>query len=218
MSRKRRPAEQPLADVIANAPINDKAGLPWWVWPLSFLALLILGFEAYGPALNGEVLFDDHYLPFLMPELQSAPLRAWLGVRPLLMLTYWLNYQNSGLDPSAYHAVGIVLHCFNAALIWFIVRRFLSMVGEEGFRREVLAAFAGGLFLLHPAQTESVAYVTSRSETLSIFFFFLAYAAFLFRRTEKLSVGRVAGVLLLFGMACSVKEHTTVLPVLLLLT
>jgi tetratricopeptide (TPR) repeat protein len=218
MSRKRRPAEQPAAGVITDTPIAEKAGLPWWVWPLSFLALLILGFEVYGPALNGEFLFDDHYLPFLMPELQSAPLRAWLGVRPLLMLTYWLNYQNSGLEPSAYHAVGIALHCFNAALIWFIVRRFLAVVGEIGFRREILAAFAGGLFLLHPAQTESVAYVTSRSETLSVFFFLLAYAAFLFRREVKLSIGRMIAVLVLFAAACSVKEHTTVLPVFLLLT
>src|SRR3954447_18208720 len=107
MSRKRRLADQPVAGVITEALTTERAGIPPWVWLLSFLIVLIVGFEVYSPALNGEFLFDDHYLPFLMPELQSAPLRAWLGVRPLLMLTYWLNYQNSGLDPSAYPAVGI---------------------------------------------------------------------------------------------------------------
>ena len=30
--------------------------------------VLFVAFEVYGPALNGEFLFDDSYLPFLMPE------------------------------------------------------------------------------------------------------------------------------------------------------
>src|SRR4051794_19025347 len=188
MSKKRRISEQPsrvpTTGNAATAALDEQqqAGrIPLWVWLVGFLGLLIVGFEVYGPALNGEFVFDDQYLPFLIPEAQRAPLRAWLGVRPLLMITYWLNFRQFGVEPYPYHAVGVVLHCLNAALAWAITRRFLRMVGEEGFRCEVLAGFAGGLFLLHPALTESVAYVTSRSETLSVFFFLLAYAVFLFR-------------------------------------
>jgi protein O-mannosyl-transferase len=196
---------------------EPRRGIAWWVYAVAVLAAVFIAFEVYGPALNGEFLFDDDYLPFSMPEVQNAPLRAWLGVRPFLMISYWLNYKAAGLEPYSYHAVGVVLHALNAVLVWLIVRRLLGRVGEQGTRRELLAGFAGGLFLLHPAQTESVAYVTSRSETMSIFFFLSAFAVFLYRKHDVISWGRMVAVLLLFGIACTVKEHTTVLPGLLLL-
>ena len=48
-----------------------------------------------------------------------------------------------------------------------VVWRLLDLLGVESRARSVLAVFAGGLFLLHPLQTESVAYVASRSEPLA---------------------------------------------------
>jgi tetratricopeptide (TPR) repeat protein len=82
------------------------------------------------------------------------------------------------------------------------------MAGQSS---ELLAILAAALFLLHPVQTESVAYIAGRSETLSVFFFLLAYTAFLYR------LG-VLAVLLPFFAAVLSKEHTVVLPALLLLT
>ena len=78
--------------------------------------------------------------------------------------------------------------------------------------------FAAGLFLLHPAQTESVSYIASRSETLSVFFVLAAFVVFLYRRTAVLSVPRILCVLVLFAAASLSKEHTAVLPALLILT
>jgi protein O-mannosyl-transferase len=190
----------------------------WWYWLLAAAAVLVVAFEVYSPALNGEFLFDDSYLPFLMPNVADGPLRGWLGVRPLLMATYWLNYKIWGLTPLPYHAVSVVFHAVNAVLAGVIVRRLLGWVGQTGWIREASAVFAGALFLLHPVQTESVAYVSSRSETMSVLFFLAAFAVFVCRDAVTLSTGRIIAVILLFGMACGVKEHTAVLPALLLLT
>src|SRR5438105_3539524 len=82
----------------------------------------------------------------------------------------------------------------------------------------VLAGFAAGLFLLHPLQTESVSYIASRSETLSVFFFLAAFTVFLYRKSNSVSFMTAIAVLALFGGACLSKEHTAVLPALLLLT
>ena len=60
------------------------------------------------------------------------------------------------------------------------------MAGETGGTRDVLAAVAGVVFLAHPVQTESVAYVASRSETLSVFFAFGAFAVYLYTREHGL--------------------------------
>ena len=224
-NRKRRPAEKialvpPGGKAVAVAVDErpDPHRIAWWIYALIVLFVLFAAFEVYAPALNGEFLFDDDYLPFSMPGVQDAPIRVWMGVRPFLMISYWLNYQSSGEAPYWYHVVNVVLHALNTLLAWLVVRRLLGKVGESGTRRELLSAFAAGLFLFHPVQTESVAYVTSRSETLSIFFFLSAFAVFIYRKSEAITWLRAVMVLLLFGIACTVKEHTTVLPGLLLLT
>lgn len=223
-NRKRQSAEKDEGAPSGRMPVGgvavddqpDAGRLAWWICA-AFLFVLYVAFEVYAPALNGEFLFDDEYLPFSRPELQTAPLRLWLGVRPFLMISYWLNYQVSGFEPFWFHVVNVVLHALNTLLVWLVVRRLLGRVGESGKRREFLAGFAAGLFLLHPVQTESVAYVASRSETLSIFFFLAAFTVFLYRAGHAVSLIRTVVVLVLFGIACSVKEHTVVLPGLLLL-
>lgn len=193
---------------------------PLKVWHYAFgLALILfIAFEVYGPALRGEFLFDDSYLPFLMPAIADAPLSSWLGNRPVLMITYWLNYQTAALNPYPYHVVNVLLHVMNALLAGLIVRRLLGWAGQTGWSRETLSVFAGGLFLLHPAQTEAVAYVASRSDTLSVFFFLCAFAVFVYRQTAEITSGRAFAVLALFGLACLSKEHAAVLPALLLMT
>jgi protein O-mannosyl-transferase len=88
----------------------------------------------------------------------------------------------------------------------------------DGRRRDVLAVFAGALFLLHPLQTESVAYVASRSEVLSVFFCFAAFALFLYNRDDGIRWPRALAIVVLFGAAVVTKEHTVMLPALVLLT
>ncbi len=185
-------------------------------------ALFVAGFvllEVYGPAINGPFLFDDNYLPFADPHYKGAPLKAWVvGVRPVLMFCYWLSYKAFGLNPQPYHLVSILLHFLNGLLVFLIVAKLLEWAGAEEWRRRVIAAFAGALFLLHPLQSEAVAYIASQSETLSVFFFYAAWAAFLYRRKTAISFPRALAVVILFGVAVASKEHTAVLPLLLLLT
>ena len=55
----------------------------------------------YSPALNGHFIFDDLGLPFCKP-IRHASLSTWISnydVRPVLMISYWLNYKISGGKP-----------------------------------------------------------------------------------------------------------------------
>jgi tetratricopeptide (TPR) repeat protein len=190
----------------------------WWHYAVGILAVFLVAFEIYGPALSGPFVYDDVYLPFMNPYMLDKSLGMWANVRPLLMASFWVNFHNSGIDPYPYHWFNVFLHVLNSVLAYAIVRKFLALAGESAWKREVLAIFAGGLFLLHPVQTESVAYVASRSEAMSILLFLGALAIFLYRKKTAISVPVVIAVLVLFGLACLTKEHTTVLPILLLLT
>jgi len=181
-------------------------------------ASALAAYWAYAPVMHGAFLFDDTALPFALPS-PSASFLDWIrGVRPVLLATYWMNSRLSGDDPFSYHVVSFMIHLAAAALVFLVVRRLLEWSQAPAARRTLLAGFAAGLFLLHPIQTEAVAYLAGRSEALSVTLLLAAYAAFLYRPRTVITWGSMLLVLALFGLAVLSKEQTIVLPALLLLT
>ena len=114
--------------------------------------------------------------------------------------------------------MNVVFHLITTGLIFLIVRRFLEWSDTRGPLRDLLAGFAASIFLLHPIQTESVAYLAGRSEAVSVMIVFAAFTVFLYRRKPAVGWGTALLVLALFGAALLSKEHTIALPALLLLT
>ncbi len=211
--RKGEPRKQRDA-VPAAAPERRKRR---WFWAILAAALLVV-LMVYAPAMRAPFLFDDNYLPFALPG-QNAPVGAWLGgVRPLLMLTYWFNQRLSGDDTFSYHLFNVFFHVLASAMMFFIVRRLLEWSGAPKDRQALLAGFAAAVFLLHPVQTEAVAYLAGRSDGLSVMFVLMAYAVFLYRPDPAVRWPIAFLILMLFGAAIASKEHAVVLPALLLLT
>lgn len=201
------------------APPPPRRSVPnWIIGSVLFVAALVVTFIIYAPALNGDFVFDDRNLPMFLPNAGDLPLSAWLHVRPLLMATYYANFHTSGLDPSAYHSLNVVLHCACAVLLFFAVRRLLEMAGIEGRKRWLASLFGAVLFLVHPVQTEAVIYIASRSETLSVLLFLAAFNVFLYRREGAVTWRTAILILVLYGAAMTCKEHTVMLPIALLLT
>lgn len=213
-SKRKDSRKHPAPAVAPTAPARPAV----WMWGAALFASLVLAFVVYGPALSGPFVLDDLYLPFFKPNFPNV-LWAWIrGLRPVLMFSYWLNFQFSGQQPYSYHVLNVLLHFLDSVVIFFIVRRVLQWAKSDEKLWNLLSAFAAGVFLLHPLQTESVAYIASRSELLSVLFFNLAFLVFLYRRSESISFPAALGVLVLYAGAASSKEHTVVLPALLLLT
>jgi tetratricopeptide (TPR) repeat protein len=191
-----------------------------WIYGIGLLVALFAAFEVYWPAIHGPFLLDDTHLTYMVPDAAYVPFSAWVRqLRPLLMISFWLNYQQSGVqDTFGYHLVNVFLHFFNTVLAFLAVRKVLQWGSVEESRARILSFFASGVFLLHPVQTESVSYVASRSETLSVFFVLAAFVVFLYRRTPTVSIPRILALLALFAAAGLSKEHTAVLPALFILT
>jgi hypothetical protein len=122
--------------------------------------------------LRGVFQFDDHNVIVLNPVVHS--LDAWLadlgeGIRPLLKLTYTLNWMLGPGEPG-FHLVNAAIHVVNTLLVYALVRTRYSTIA---------ATFAALLFGLHPAQTEAVTYISGRSASLMAMFYLggtLAYA------------------------------------------
>ena len=91
--------------------------------------------------------------------------------RPVLLVSYGLNYAVGGYEVHGYHLVNLLLHILNALLVYGLAR---------SFRRDgSFALFAGLLFAAHPVNTETVNYISSRSSSLAAFFYLSAFYLFI---------------------------------------
>ncbi|MEZ5354490.1 MAG: tetratricopeptide repeat protein [Bryobacteraceae bacterium] len=222
----------PKLDVDSAAPRPpDYADQPrphWWPWAL--LAAVVAAFFVYAPALSGPFVFDDLYLPFGRPEADVWARKPTLENRPLLMITFWLNYLVSGQQTFSYHAVNVVLHVVVAILVFTLCRRLLVWAGESLRKADLLSVFGASVFLLHPIHTEAVAYVASRSDVLSTMLAYAALSVFLGgclrpgggwgareQNPQPLGFPRALAILALTGAAVASKEQAAVIPGLLLL-
>src|ERR1700733_1341751 len=119
----------------------------WWIW-VAALAALFAVFEVYGPALNAAFVFDDYTLPFFNPNV-TGTLRTFVGaLRPLLMLSFWVDYhRGAGPDPAtlpaAFHTTNVVLHFIDSLFVTLIVLRLLEWANVERRKRVALAIFSG---------------------------------------------------------------------------
>jgi tetratricopeptide (TPR) repeat protein len=189
-----------------------------WIWYGTAFAALALLFWVYGPDMHTGFLFDDVKQQFALPSA-SQPLPSWIGrVRPVLMLTYWANTRISMEDTFSFHLFNILIHALAGIFIFLVIRRLLEWAGAEKSTRTPFAAFGALLFLLHPMQSESVAYISGRSDALCGLFACAAFAVFLYRPSPAIAWARVLPVVLLFATAVLSKEQAVVLPALFVLT
>jgi protein O-mannosyl-transferase len=173
-----------------------------------FCATLI----AYGPALQGGLVWDD-ISHVTAPDLRSIQglWRIWfeLGATqqyyPLLHSAFWLEYRLWGDAMLGYHLTNVILHAIAAYLVVLIVRR-LSLPG---------AWLAGLVFALHPICVESVAWISEQKSALSGVFYLAAGLTYLnFDRTRRKPPYFLA--LGLFVLALLSKTVTATLPAALL--
>ena len=187
-----------------------------WFWPV--MAMLLAATIAYWPALGGPFTFDDVHLPFEDRNAANAGPALWIGgVRPVLMLTYWANYVMSGTHVVSYHLVSLLFHIITAVLVYFLLRRILNLA-DIGLDRRWCAFFGAGLFLLHPLQTESVAYIAGRSEEVAGLFYVAAWLVFLKHFKSPTTWWTALQILLLTGAAVLGKESAISVPAILVLT
>jgi Flp pilus assembly protein TadD len=127
---------------------------------------------------------------------------------PITWLSYALDRQMFGLNPSGYHLTNVVLHAANAVLL------FLILASATGFVWRSLAVAA--LFALHPINVESVAWIAERKNVLSMFFFLVALAAYGWY-ARRPGVGRYLAVTLAYVLALMSKAQVITFPFALLL-
>ncbi len=184
----------------------------------SAVLLIVLVALAWANGLHGEFTYDDKVEVIGNPTIRF--LENWREVlsynlsRPLLILTYSANYELAGMDPFTWHLVDVVLQAINAVLALLVGEAVAEAAGVKRSLRFGLIAAA--LWAVHPLATESVSYVTGRSEQLVATFYLLACQRWLRWLLEEDRTAW-AQAWAVFVLAAFTKEVAVTLPIAMLL-
>ena len=114
----------------------------------------------------------------------------------------------SRLNPTGYHLTNLLFHALNSVLVFALARSL--------FRRGWAGLAAGLVFAVHPMHTESVTWISGRTDVIATTFFLASFWTYLrFRRRAR--GGWLAASLALFVVGTFTKEMVAVLPPVLLL-
>jgi len=162
----------------------------------TFLASAIVVLAAlavYYNSFSTPFILDDQSAILDNPTIRqlgsalSPPPDATVGSRPILNLTFALNYALGGMNAWGYHAFNLLIHALAGLTLFGIVRRTLECGRGEGTPPTVsardlatiLALAVAVLWVVHPLQTEAVTYISQRAESLMGLFYLLTVYCFI---------------------------------------
>lgn len=188
-----------------------------------FLSLITL---SYLPTFSGEFILDDHPLVNGNPYITEAQsllsyfsqedgVSTYEGTgeghsgyyRPLINVSYFIDYKMFGMKPGGFRAVNLVFHAMTSLILFMVMARFT---------RGVVPLATTLLFGLHPANTEAVAWISARNNLLVGFFSLASFYFYAFSKPDKRKVG-VGLSVLFYALALLCKEFAfMLLPMLFL--
>lgn len=153
------------------------------------IVVVVITALVFLPSVTGAFVFDDIQLISTNEYVQSwqhvgrafrthfwdvplhddaADVRRYY--RPLVTLSYLVNWILGGGKPWAFHVVNVVLHALTAGLAYRAATRWT---------RSIRLGFACALvFALHPSRTENVTWISGRTDVMMLLTVFLALEAF----------------------------------------
>lgn len=182
-------------------------------WPRPLGLLLILGSLAYANVLGLGLVWDDTHFLREGAAVTRAPWSVLLGsdfwlegersgyYRPLVTASYAVEWRLFGPAPAGYHAMNLLYHLAACALLVWVA---VPVLGNNAG-----AWLAGAVFAVHPIHTESVAFVSGRTDVMATALFLLAFGAHL--RSGQGPRWRVLSAAA-FGLALTAKETAIALP------
>lgn len=186
------------------------------------LALLTFVIVVYAATLNHAFLSnwdDDKYVTanesirgFSLQHVKTVFTSFYVGnYAPVQMISYMLDYSFWGMWAGGYLLTNLLVHTVNGILIYVLIIRI--------YDNRLWAFFAAFIFLFHPVQVESVAWISQRKNLLAMFFSLVAFSRYIAYRERGWGDAKLVYVLSLaaFVAALLAKSVAVILPVILML-
>ena len=188
---------------------------------LPIMLLLVATAAVYAQALNHEFLINwddqiyvtgnDAVKGFTAENLRTAFSTFFVGnYAPLHIISYMIDYSIWGMRPMGFILSNISLHILNGLLFYALMIRYAG--------RRIWAFLAGFIFLIHPVQVESVAWISQRKNLLGMFFFLISLLLFATYRDKDRSNRKIyyAASIISFILSLLAKPVAVILPLVLI--
>lgn len=130
----------------------------WFVLTVFTLGTLLL----YFPVLHNGFLTDDYAALYRITVQHHFLYREFL--RPLIDITFYLNYLLSGMHPAGYYIFNFVIHILTCYMVYRVA---LDLQLFEGAARYQFAWVAGILFLVYPFHNEGIVWLSGRLSSMA---------------------------------------------------
>lgn len=174
----------------------------------------------FGPVLLTDFVpnSDDQWYVLDNPQLKVFNLRDVFShpyngqYSPLNTFFIFLIKHAAGFNPFYFHLYSLLLHTCNAILLFIIIKK----VTDHNKISNYISFFSSLLFLFHPLQIETVAWVSASKWLLVTFFMLLSILFYLQFRIRAMNFCLLYSFLF-FVLAILSKEIGVVLPLLILI-
>jgi protein O-mannosyl-transferase len=144
-----------------------------------FIALLFTGF-LFRNSLHAEFLsYDDTENVVNNLSIQNLSINS-IGsyfssvnlymYTPITTISYAIDYQIDGLNPFYFKLTNLLLHLINIILVYILSFQLL--------KKNNLAIFVAIIFALHPINTDTISWISTRSNLLATLFFLLSLISY----------------------------------------
>src|SRR3989344_1506690 len=186
---------------------------------IKVLAIVILGFAGYSFMLGAPFkIMDDNISITGNTDIRSFDnigkifQQGFFGdrtyYRPLVSLSFMLEYHFFELNPLFYNLTNVALHLLSALAIFFLIRRML--------KNDNTAFFVALLFAVHPLHWEAVSNIAGRSIVLCTFFLMTALLSYNVFFTKQKGWPYYALSLVFFCLAMLSKEAAASFPLVII--
>ena len=189
---------------------------------------MLAGAVVYLNSLSAPFIFDDQTAildnaqirqlwPLTVPL--SPPRETPAAGRPIVNLTFAIDYAVGRLDVRVYRLTNLAIHLLAALTLFGVIRRTLrlpSLAPTYGKDAMNLSWVAALIWMLHPLQTETIDYVTQRTESMmGLFYLLTMYCSIRALEETPARWHAMAIVACAAGMAC--KESMVTAPIVVVL-
>lgn len=185
---------------------------PW----LACISLIVLGLLAFWPTVGFEfVNWDDPAYVWHNDLIKNWSPATLYGVMtetvtrnyaPLTIGTLLIDHTLWGMNAGGYHATNLLLHLTNGLLVFFLTRQLTG--------NRFVGWLTAALFLVHPVQIETVAWISSRKGLLSAAFML---GALIVRLRPETDAKNDLWYIVLLSAALMSKALAVVIPPIVLL-
>ncbi|MBT8373111.1 MAG: tetratricopeptide repeat protein [Deltaproteobacteria bacterium] len=194
--------------------------------------LVIIVILIYADTLTTPFIFDDisnikdnPHIRVPFPSLRNL---AWAGFhspetnRPIANISFALNYYFHGYNLVGFHLVNILIHIAAGIFLYLLIKATLTTPTLRSRYEKFgwIPFFATFIWMVHPLQTQSIAYLVQRMNSMAAMFYVLSLLLYVRCRlaaSPQLKWSLFAGCVVSGVLACGTKEIAVTLPLFIIL-